>query len=105
MSETNCVICERPRRYEEWKDGNYCSEFCEHTSDDEKIHYKTMKAGDYGLYPCALCKCIIDDVYEPGMVCGPCGPLKKIEKLKALLRRCAPGDEALRSEIAKALQE
>ncbi len=102
-----CLVCKREiqkREYADYDGETWCSEFCDETSDAEKLRYLTFKPGDFGFWPCSICGCVIDDVYEgPGVGnCGPCAPKRKIAELKTLLGECLVhvGDD----ELAKRIQ-
>jgi len=67
--------------------GEFCSEFCAETTQEQKQAFQAMKDGDFGQYPCERCGCIIEDVLSRPAICGSCGPMTRVE---ALLRETLP---------------
>lgn len=103
-----CDLCDRAK-----DDVSFCSEFCAQTSQEEKDRYLAMKDGDFGLYPCEACGCIIEDQYDEARpFCGDahCRGERlrvKIAKLKSFIEtRClAYLPLETREEIEKLLNE
>lgn len=102
-----CSVCNFPIIVED--NLTYCSEFCIVTSHEVQQHWRNLKEGEYGSYPCSWCGCHIEDEFYPGnLVCGRCGPKVKLKKRTDLLLKVFEIDsldklEELKTEITKEL--
>jgi hypothetical protein len=100
-----CPICHRKMGSE-----GFCSEFCAEVPKKDLEVYLGAKKGDFCLYPCSECGCIIEDEYNPKEICSRCEPRVSARERKLLLIRAlqaildlggASSHEALILEIRK----
>lgn len=88
----------------------FCSEYCDVTSDAEREFFRGAQPGEFCVWPCPECGCVVEDEYILDSCCGPCAPKKKVRELKKLLTRALShipntiGLEALRDDITKVLK-
>lgn len=64
---------------------NYCSDFCDYTSDKEKIDFLGAAPGDFIIYPCADCGVAIEDEWTPDSCCSKCSESRKIATQKEII--------------------
>jgi hypothetical protein len=83
-----CDVCKRQYYREEYRDytAEGCSEFCATVYGENLAALATLKPGDFGLWPCSECGCVIEDKYTPGGWCSGCSPKVMIRKLEGALR-------------------
>lgn len=99
-----CPICKRAFYREEHDGGEFvsegCSEFCATQDDAIRLQFTQLKAGDWGIYPCAECGCAIEDEYTPGSICSRCVAPRAKRVRGELLREALPYlPDALRKRI------
>jgi hypothetical protein len=83
-----CVVCKRVYWREQCGDDHIegCSEFCASVPEEALDSLATLKPGDFGLWPCSECGCVMEDEYNPGGWCSGCSPKVRIRELEAVLR-------------------
>lgn len=82
-----CPVCGLEFKYLD-SDYKYCSEYCDSALTDEEIDWRELKIGDYGLFPCSLCGCVIEGELDEERFCSPCYKKVRFENRTLLLKRC-----------------
>lgn len=89
-----CSICKFPCYREEHDGGEFvsegCSEFCATQDDAVLLQFGQLKAGSWGVWPCAECGCAVEDEYEPGSICSRCVTPRAARVRGELLKEAAP---------------
>jgi hypothetical protein len=66
----------------------HCSDFCAEVGYTHRKAFLTLKAGEWGYFPCAKCGTILEDIYS-----GPEAPLKE--------RICSGCHKRIRFELTR----
>mgnify|MGYP001020708956 CR=1 FL=1 len=66
---------------------NYCSLFCLEASGQDLIQLKSLKDGEYGVYPCMECGSPIEGIFGDEDICSPCAPKRRLRIRTALLHK------------------
>jgi hypothetical protein len=86
LTSRTCPVCKRQIRRYDGIDHDFCSEFCETTTDKEKADFLALKDNEYGVYPCSECGCAMEGEYKPGGWCSTCHPKRSARVRGELLR-------------------
>jgi hypothetical protein len=99
---STCDVCKR----EIDDETQWCSEFCNVVGEGDRLAYRNLKPGEWGIWPCSECGCPIEDelpAEDSERICSTCWPKVKAKKLTALLTEALPhlpGDLAARVQAA-----
>lgn len=85
-----CPVCGFKLVYDRDLQQEICSEFCMGMSRESKEALKTLKPGEYGLWPCRKCGCPMDDVYPKAKtqrICSDCYRKERFATRTKLLKK------------------
>jgi hypothetical protein len=66
---------------------NYCSLFCLEATGQELIELKSLKEGEWGIFPCAECGGPLEAEFGVDVICAPCAPRRRLRVRTALLHK------------------
>ena len=78
-----------------------CSSFCDEVLGEDLETFRNAKPGEYCLFPCAYCGCVVEGEYDPGAVCSDCYRKERESERIRLLRGAL---EYLPENLAKEVQ-
>lgn len=68
-----------------------CSDFCATATLEEKRIFLELQPGEYGVFPCADCGCIIEGDYGKGACCRDCAENRQQRYLQQIIRYLTKG--------------
>lgn len=90
---SNCQVCKHPftQHIQPGYIGEpHCSEFCATVTEADRVKFLTLKPGEFGIFPCPECGCVIEDEYDPDDCCSSCAPERASRVRGGLLKKALP---------------